>query len=184
MVALSKQVWRECEEAPLAAQSRYAELARRLNSIGTLRRALVRLLPADCPSGTAAALALLQRHGELRLVRLAELLAVDLSVTSRHVAYGVTAGWIERTPDPDDGRSRLLRPTPAGHALLAELHRGTTEVFSDRLAGWTDEDLGQLITLLTRLQDAFGDCRPERADRPGTPRPAAAPPPRQAPASP
>ncbi len=65
-------------------------------------------------------LTLLDRYGETRMSRLGELLAIDMSVTSRHVAHIAERGWIEREPDPQDKRSRLLRLTPSGRQLIAE----------------------------------------------------------------
>ncbi|MEU5975564.1 MarR family winged helix-turn-helix transcriptional regulator [Streptomyces sp. NPDC047315] len=144
----------------MAAQALYAELARQLNAIGILRRGLLRALPVDCPSGPAATLSLLHRHGEMRMGRLCELLAIDMSVTSRHVAHAAERGWVERVPDPADRRSRILRLTPAGAVKLTELHDRTAEMFSHRLDGWSDGEVEQLIAMLTRLRDSFGaDCR-------------------------
>ncbi|MFE2494175.1 MarR family winged helix-turn-helix transcriptional regulator [Streptomyces scopuliridis] len=142
-----------------AAQSQYAELARQLSAIGAVKRGLARILPAECPAGTAAVLTLLDRHGEMRMSRLAELLAVDMSVTSRHVAHAAERGWIERSPDPADKRSRILRLTPAGVELINELARRTTEMFARTLDDWTDDEVGQLVTMLARLRSSFGDCR-------------------------
>lgn len=96
----------------MAARSQYEELARQLSAVGAVKRGLARTLPAECPGGSAAVLALLDQHGEMRISRLAELLAVDMSVTSRHVAHVAERGWIERSPDPADKRSRILRLTP------------------------------------------------------------------------
>ncbi|GAA2260247.1 MarR family transcriptional regulator [Streptomyces amakusaensis] len=141
----------------MAAEAQYAELARQLSAIGTLRRGLARLLPVECPSGAAAVLALLDRHGEMRMGRLAELLSVDMSVTSRHVAHAAGSGWVERDLDPGDRRSRILRLTPAGSAMIAELHRRTAGVFARRLHDWSDDEIGQLIDMLARLRDSFGD---------------------------
>ncbi|GLF96608.1 MarR family winged helix-turn-helix transcriptional regulator [Streptomyces yaizuensis] len=150
----------------MAAPSLYAELARQLSSIGALRRGLARSLPVECPSGPSAVLALLGRHGELRLSRLAELLAVDTSVSSRHVTHVVERGWVERAPDPHDRRSRILRLTPAGRGMLTELHGRTTELFARNLHDWTDDEVGELITMLARLRDSFGDCRTLPLDGP------------------
>ncbi|WP_256091216.1 MarR family winged helix-turn-helix transcriptional regulator, partial [Streptomyces griseus] len=86
-----------------------------------------------------------------RISRLAELLSVDMSVTSRHVAHVADRGWIERSPDPTDKRSRILRLTPGGHEQLDELTRRTTEVFGHNLQDWTDDDVGRLVALLSRL---------------------------------
>lgn len=150
----------------MAARSQYEELARQLSAIGAVKRGLTRVLPADCPGGSAAVLALLDRYGEMRMGRLAELLAVDMSVTSRHVAHVAERGWIERSPDPADKRSRILRLTPQGKEVLDELGRRTTEVFADRLSDWTDDEVGQLNAMLARLRDSFGDCRTRHHEDP------------------
>ncbi|MEV1047731.1 MarR family transcriptional regulator [Streptomyces sp. NPDC049916] len=151
----------------MAARSGYEELARQLSAIGAVKRGLARTLPADCPPGSAAVLTLLDRHGEMRISRLAELLAVDISVTSRHVAHVAERGWIERSPDPADKRSRILRLTPAGRAQLDELSRRTTEMFARNLADWSDDDVGLLIALLSRLRDSFA-CRGSGGCAPGS----------------
>ncbi|MFF0062916.1 MarR family winged helix-turn-helix transcriptional regulator [Streptomyces sp. NPDC005279] len=148
----------------MAAQSQYAELARQLSAIGAVKRGLTRILPAECPSGSAAVLTLLERHGEMRMSRLAEFLAVDMSVTSRHVAHTAERGWIERLPDPGDRRSRILRLTPAGLDMLGELAERTTDMFARNLKDWSDDDVGQLIEMLARLRDSFGDCRVRHPD--------------------
>jgi DNA-binding MarR family transcriptional regulator len=143
----------------MAEQAQFEELARQLSAVGAVKRDLGRILPPDCPTGSAAVLTLLGRHGDMRMSRLAELLAVDMSVTSRHVAHVAARGWIERFPDPADKRSRILRLTPAGLDQLDELSRRTSHLLADRLSDWTDDEVGQLIRLMTRLRASFGDCR-------------------------
>jgi DNA-binding MarR family transcriptional regulator len=143
----------------MAGQAQYEELARQLSAVGAVKREMGRILPSDCPTGSAAVLTLLGRHGDMRMSRLAELLAVDMSVTSRHVAHVAARGWIERFPDPADKRSRILRLTPAGLDQLDELSRRTSHLLADRLSDWTDDEVGQLIRLMTRLRSSFGDCR-------------------------
>ncbi|MET9445952.1 MarR family winged helix-turn-helix transcriptional regulator [Streptomyces cinerochromogenes] len=143
----------------MAERTQFEELARQLSAVGAVKRDMGRILPPDCPAGSAAVLTLLGRHGDMRMSKLAELLAVDMSVTSRHVAHVAARGWIERHPDPADKRSRILRLTPAGLDRLDELSRRTTHLLAERLADWTDEDVGELIRLMTRLRASFGDCR-------------------------
>ncbi|MEU5399780.1 MarR family winged helix-turn-helix transcriptional regulator [Streptomyces sp. NPDC005963] len=143
----------------MASDIQYAELARQISAIGALRRGLARTLPVECPSGSAAVLSLLHRHGSMRISALADLLAVDISVTSRHVAHAADCGWVERLPDPGDRRSRILRLTPDGQAMIGELARRTTDMFARTLHDWSDDDLGQLNALLARLQNSFGDGR-------------------------
>ncbi|MEU1161544.1 MarR family transcriptional regulator [Streptomyces sp. NPDC005921] len=143
----------------MARQAQFEELARQLSAVGAVKRDLARIMPHDCPAGSAAVLTLLGRHGSMRMSKLAELLAVDMSVTSRHVAHVAERGWIERSPDPADKRSRILHLTPAGEATLVELSRRSTELLAERLADWSDAEVDQLIGLMTRLRDSFGDCR-------------------------
>ena len=159
----------------MAEQAQYEELARQLSAVGAVKRDLGRIMPPDCPAGSAAVLTLLGRDGDMRMSKLAELLAVDMSVTSRHVAHVAERGWIQRCPDPADKRSRILRLTPAGSAQLDELSRRSTELLADRLSDWTDDEVEQLIRILSRLRASFGDCR--SAPRSATPRsPAPRPP--------
>ncbi|MFF9200507.1 MarR family winged helix-turn-helix transcriptional regulator [Streptomyces sp. NPDC014986] len=150
----------------MAEPVQYEELVRQFSAFGAVKREMNRIMPADCPSGSAAVLALLGRHGDMRLSKLAELLSVDLSVTSRHVAHLAECGWIERSPDPADKRSRILRLTPAGRTRLDELFRRTTRLLAERLSDWSDEEVGRLTELMARLRDSFGDSR-------SLPRPAA-----------
>ncbi len=150
----------------MAAQSQFAELARQLSAIGAVKRDLARVLPAHCPAGSAAVLTLLDRHGEMRMSRLAELLAVDMSVTSRHVAHVAERGWIDRAPDPCDKRSRILRLNPAGRALLEELSERYVQTLAGALDDWSDDEVGQLTTMLARLRSSF-DCRGSGGRPPG-----------------
>ncbi|WP_079178649.1 MarR family winged helix-turn-helix transcriptional regulator [Streptomyces humi] len=143
----------------MAEQAQFEELARQLSAVGAVKRDLARILPHECPAGSAAVLTLLGRHGSMRMSKLAELLAVDMSVTSRHVAHVAERGWIERSPDPADKRSRILHLTPTGEATLQDLSRRSTELLTERLSDWSDEEVEQLIRLMTRLRASFGDCR-------------------------
>ncbi|MGW2826065.1 MarR family winged helix-turn-helix transcriptional regulator [Streptomyces sp. NPDC001443] len=143
----------------MAEQAQFQELAHQLSAVGAVKRDLGRILPHDCPAGSAAVLTLLGRHGDMRMSKLAELLAVDMSVTSRHVAHVAERGWIDRSPDPADKRSRILHLTDTGRDQLDTLYRRSTQLLADRLSDWTDDEVGQLIGLMTRLRASFGDCR-------------------------
>ncbi|MFR9672948.1 MarR family winged helix-turn-helix transcriptional regulator [Streptomyces sp. TR06-5] len=145
-------------------------MARQLRGVGAVNREMARRLPPDCPPASAGVLSLLRRHGEMRMSRLTELLGIDLSVTSRHVAHADERGWIERLPDPHDGRSRLLRLTESGARRLEELSDLTTDVLEEFLTDWSAADVTALTTLLDRLGTAFGDCRSARGATDGAPR--------------
>lgn len=152
----------------MAAHSgRYEELIRQFGALGAVKRAMARTLPADCPSGSAAVLTLLGRHGDLRMSKLAELQAVDISVTSRYAAHLAERGWIRRSPDPADRRGRVLRLTPAGRDRLRELTARTCDLLSERLAAWSDDDIARLTELMARLRADFDDGRDGREERDG-----------------
>ncbi|MFF7641554.1 MarR family transcriptional regulator [Streptomyces canus] len=169
----------------MAEQARYEELIRQFSAFGAVKREMGRMMPSECPSGSAAVLTLLGRYGDMRMSKLSELLAVDMSVTSRHVAHVAERGWIERSPDPADKRSRILRLTPAGRSLLDQLSRRTCHMLAERMGDWSDDEVAQLTTLMARLRASFDDTRshdtrihgpePRRPD----PRPPAPPPVRE-----
>ncbi|MFE1024846.1 MarR family winged helix-turn-helix transcriptional regulator [Streptomyces sp. NPDC058818] len=150
----------------MAEKAQYEELIRQFSAFGAVKREMGRLLPADCPGGSAAVLTLLGRHGDMRMSKLAELLAVDMSVTSRHVAHVAERGWIERSPDPADKRSRILRLTPAGQGRLDEIADRTSQMLAHRLSDWSDDEVGQLTRLMARLRASFDDCRAPAARPP------------------
>ena len=143
----------------MAETAQYEELVRQFSAFGAVKREMGRTLPSDCPSGSAAVLTLLVRHGEMRMSKLAELLAVDMSVTSRHVAHVAERGWIERSPDPADKRSRIVRLTPSGEERVREMSHRTTRLLEERLGDWSDDDIAALIRLMARLRSSFDDCR-------------------------
>lgn len=152
----------------MAGRRQYEELAQQLSAIGAVKRGLQRMLPPDCPSGAVAVLALLDRHGAMRMGRLAELLAVDMSVTSRHVTHCADRGWITRSPDPDDRRSRILTLTAEGTEKLTELSDRYVQALAGCLADWSDDDVDQLNSQLARLRVSFDDSHHSVPD-PSTP---------------
>jgi DNA-binding MarR family transcriptional regulator len=148
----------------MAGRPQYEELARQLSAIGAVKRGLARIMPPECPAGAVAVLALLDKHGAMRMSRLAELLAVDMSVTSRHVAHVADRGWIDRSPDPDDRRSRILTLTQEGSSKLTELTERYVSALSGYLADWSDADVDALNSQLARLRECF-DASLAAADR-------------------
>ncbi|MFC5145237.1 MarR family winged helix-turn-helix transcriptional regulator [Streptomyces aureoversilis] len=146
----------------MAEQEQYEELARQLSAVAAVRRDLARVLPADCSPAAAVVLTMLRQYGEMRMGKLAELLLIDMSVTSRHVAYAEARGWLERHPDPADRRSRLLRISPDGEALLRQVSGRYTQALATCLQDWSSEDVGRLIELLGRFRESFDGCRTTR----------------------
>lgn len=91
--------------------------------------------------------------GPLGVSELADRLA------ARHASISETrlsleqAGLIEATADPADARRRLLRPSSAGAALVAEL-RPLWDAF-DAAARVLDAEAGGVVEALARLEQAL-----------------------------
>jgi DNA-binding MarR family transcriptional regulator len=62
-----------------------------------------------------------------RVIDIAETLAITIGGTSKLVDRIQNAGWCERSPHPDDGRSSTIRLTRAGQRLLAAAQRTFTD---------------------------------------------------------
>jgi len=139
----------------MADHKQFAELATQLRATISVMRGMARRLPPDCQVASVGVLSVISRHGEMRIGRLTELLDIDMSVTSRHVAHLADRGWIERAPDPLDKRSRLLRLTTRGDAVLRTAQDHVAGVLADRLGGWPDEDVERFTELLARLRTDF-----------------------------
>ncbi|RBY81716.1 MarR family transcriptional regulator [Geodermatophilus sp. TF02-6] len=126
-------------------------------------------LYGDLPSSGWALLVSLERDGEQRCSALAVQAGVDVSVVSRQVATLERGGYVERRPDPEDGRASLIGLSPAGVKAMAATRAVRASWAASALAGWDDEDGRRLSELLERLI----------ADLEAAGRPAAAPPPRR-----
>ncbi|MEU3461398.1 MarR family transcriptional regulator [Streptomyces sp. NPDC006733] len=160
----------------MATKEHCAELARRLRVVVGVGREVGRALPPETPPATVGVLMALGRHGEMRMSRLAEYLDIDISVTSRHVAHLAERGWIVRTADAQDKRSRLLRLNEHGEKVLAAASDRAAEVLAAHLNDWSDDDVDLLSGLLERLRLSFGDCRARPVGDPAVPAGASHPP--------
>ena len=96
----------------------------------------------------------LTAHGPLRTSRLAELLGLDPSTTSRHVASLERSGHVERVADPDDGRAWLVQASPDGHAAFARARAARSALIDRVLVGWEPAEVDAFAAALARFNDA------------------------------
>jgi DNA-binding MarR family transcriptional regulator len=108
-------------------------------------------LYGELPSYGWAMLVPLQRDGDQRCSALALQVGVDVSVASRQLAVLERLGYVERRPDPQDGRASLLSLTLAGGQALAAARELRAEWALTALAGWDESEAGLLSDLLDRL---------------------------------
>jgi DNA-binding MarR family transcriptional regulator len=110
------------------------ELAARLRlAVTRTARRLRQEAGIDLSPSQAAALATIERHGPLAPSEIARLERIQRPTATRIVDRLEREGLVARSPDPADGRSRLVSLTPAGRALLRKLRTRKTAYLARRL---------------------------------------------------
>jgi DNA-binding MarR family transcriptional regulator len=89
-------------------------------------------------------------HGPKRASALVEEFGVDKGAISRQVQQLVDLGFVERTPDPADGRAMMLGVTDEGRRRLNDTSRQRRKLLDERLSGWDDAELAAFVTALGR----------------------------------
>ncbi|MFI7504994.1 MarR family winged helix-turn-helix transcriptional regulator [Streptomyces sp. NPDC049687] len=105
-----------------------------------------------------AAVAMLRRiaeHDPLRPGELAQVLAVQASHVTRQVQRLQRAGYVTRTPDPDDPRARRILLTPLGEEAVARLGDAGARGMQLVLADWSPAELRLLARLVCRMADVL-----------------------------
>jgi DNA-binding MarR family transcriptional regulator len=70
-----------------------------------------------------------------RVIDIADALSITIGGTSKLVDRMENAGWCERSPNPDDGRSSTIKLTRSGQRLLTAARRSFADELSQRLSG-------------------------------------------------
>lgn len=92
----------------------------------------------------------------VRASDVAAALGLDKSTVSRGIAQIERLGLIERVPDPDDGRARLLRLTGEGERRFGAIRAQRRAEFEGILGRWDQADLDDLARLLHQLNTDIG----------------------------
>ena len=106
----------------------------------------------------------LHKHGELNQRELAERTRVTPATMSGTLKRMEKAGFITRTADENDARISRVRLTDEGRLQCENARLGFDTACHQLLAGLNAEDLTQLRSLLTRIQENLGGmacCRTE-----------------------
>lgn len=97
----------------------------------------------------------LDHSSPLAINILAEKLQLNLSTASRQVATLETKHFIQRYPDPHNGRISLLEITEEGKEVLYKVQKARYDVYEKVLQDWSKEELETLEANLTRLNRDF-----------------------------
>jgi DNA-binding MarR family transcriptional regulator len=123
-------------------------------------------LYGDLPSFGWALLVPLEQDGEQRCSALAGRVGVDVSVVSRQVSALERSGYVQRRPDPADGRASLISLSAAGAAALARTRDVRSQWAAEALSDWTEDDARQFTTLLEKFADGLDTAGHRRTTRP------------------
>jgi len=140
-------------DAVRALEAEFGEL------INQFRRVIVdnaqRLSPGLLP-GSYKVFTTIVRHESITLSALADQLTADKGQMSRAVRELETLGLVQRTPDPSDGRSSMISPTPDGLTRLAAARAPQEGALLATLSAWALEDIQHLTSLLHALTTGAG----------------------------
>ena len=135
-------------DAVRALESEFGELISRMRRV--LADNAQRVSPGMLP-GAYKVFTTIVRRESVTLSSLAESLMADKGQISRTVRELEELGLVTRTPDPADGRSSLLSPTPIGLERLAAARAPQESVLLNTLEGWSVEQISDLTRLLHAL---------------------------------
>lgn len=129
---------------------------RMLRMLHATRARAPRVHPALEPSHHAVLVAVRDHPG--RIGDIAEHNISDASTVSRQVSHLTALGFLEKVPDPEDGRAQLVALSARGHAVLDELVTRREAWFQELMADWPEED----VRAFTEYVDRF--CETVAAD--------------------
>jgi DNA-binding MarR family transcriptional regulator len=110
------------------------------------------------PTSTAA-LATIERHGPLTPSELAEIERVKRPTITRTLGCLEREGLIDRTPDPDDGRSNLISVNGAGRERLRRLRGRKNAYLARRMRDMPAADVAALERAAEILERMLEDER-------------------------
>lgn len=131
------------------------------SSVGLLLHEVARLLRRDFDRRIAhlgltqaqwRALAYLSRHEGVSQVALAEMLEIQPMTLARQIDRLEAAGWVERTPNPEDRRAFRLHLTPLVQPVLDEIWALASETRECALAGLSPAERSALMSGLARMK--------------------------------
>ena len=97
------------------------------------------------------ALRMLEAMGPVSTKALATALNLDASTVTRQISALEGAAFVERRPDPSDGRSSTIVLTDEGHRTMLGVERERRQVMEALVSDWTDHDKLNLGRALNRL---------------------------------
>jgi DNA-binding MarR family transcriptional regulator len=145
-----------------------AELAARLRvALGRLNRLLLQQHSGQDEASFAqlSAMFVIEKWGPIRIGDLAQRERVAAPSMTRTLSGLVTAGWVQRVPDPEDGRSSMVSLTDVGRRLIDGVRKERTAFLVRGMAELGDEQrtlLRGAVPVLEQLADQATPGDPAR----------------------
>lgn len=111
-------------------------------------------LPAPGIEHSAYPLLLAVQDEPARVSTVAELMGVEVSTVSRQYSGLLSAGLVEKLPDPADGRASLIGLTASGRQVVAQMRRTRAEWFVQVLHDWEADEVDRFSELLVRFRES------------------------------
>ncbi|ACY16907.1 MarR family winged helix-turn-helix transcriptional regulator [Haliangium ochraceum] len=107
-------------------------------------RALLGTNAATAPR-LRAARAVERLGGQSDVKGIAGELRIDASTASRHAEQAVSAGYLIKGADPNDGRRCVLTLTPEGRKAMTRVHDARVTLLGELSAGWKRGELERFV---------------------------------------
>ena len=105
------------------------------------------------PARANALMVLFQAKRPINARELSNQLGISEVTVSRLIRKMEEDGWVERTPDPNDARALLLRPTAQAREHLQPLIRVANTVMDDCFGGFGRDEMAMLQSWIQRVQE-------------------------------
>ncbi|SDN45935.1 MarR family winged helix-turn-helix transcriptional regulator [Actinacidiphila guanduensis] len=127
-------------------------------SIGAFRRRVQETLAAgDVTNPQLTVLSRLDRFGPASTAELARREQITPQAMGATVAALEKRGMVERSPDPEDGRRSILKPTPAGRDALGSGRSAIVDKVAHALAAsFTEEEIATLDSAAALIERLAG----------------------------
>jgi DNA-binding MarR family transcriptional regulator len=143
------------EEPVTSSPDVVLDIERGISDLFGLARRVLRAYSAELhpelqPTGFSV-LRIVFRHAPVQAGRVATLTGLDKSAVSRQIKFLRDYGLVQTTPDPRDGRSSFLVPTPLAEERMQALNLIMKRDYRIRVEGWSEDDLATFSRLLDRF---------------------------------
>jgi DNA-binding MarR family transcriptional regulator len=97
----------------------------------------------------------IDRLGPVNINNLALAMRIDATTVSRQVPPMESAGFVERIPDPQNRRVRLITLTPYGREQMDAVHHYRVRTLAGALVDWDEEEKAAFADHLARFNAAL-----------------------------